>query len=463
MVAPSSENLAAALLGPGERLRELCFEARSRKWYSGEDLRAGVERHAQALASPRKALVLCFCDSTFESLTAYLGSLLAGHAVILADRDLDPALAANLVGPYRPDFIFGARTDPGPDYAALNGGSLWRATRPFEHCIHPHLAVLLSTSGSTGSPKLVRLSAANVLANATQIRAALAIGPADRAMAVLPMYYSYGLSVINSHLVAGASFALCGESLTSAEFWNVVRDQRCTSLAGVPYSFQVLRRLDLAKLDVPSLATLTQAGGRLEPNLISMFHEVMQSRRGRFFVMYGQTEATARMAVLPPDQVRANLGGVGYAVPGGEFRIEEGEIVYTGPNVMMGYASGPEDLARGDELRGRLRTSDLGYLNKAGCLFVTGRANRFCKVYGLRLNLDEVESMFRAHGPAAVVENGEGLVVYCEHGSDADFQSYSRQVARKLGLNPAVFRFQRVDSMPLTSRGKPDYRRLRAL
>jgi len=463
MVAPSSENLAAALLGPGERLRELCFETRSGTWYSGEDLRAGVERCAQLLALHRKAVVLCFCDSSFESLTAYLGSLLAGHAVILADRDLDPAMAANLIGWYRPDFVFGSRTGPGPDYAGLDGSPLWRAKQPFDHSIHPRLAVLLSTSGSTGSPKLVRLSAANVLANARQIRAALDIVPADRAMAVLPMYYSYGLSVINSHLVAGASFVLCGESLTSAEFWDVIRGQRCTSLAGVPYSFQVLRRLDLARLDVPSLATLTQAGGRLEPNLISLFHEVMESRSGRFFVMYGQTEATARMAVLPPDQVRVNLGGVGYAVPGGEFRIEEGEIVYTGPNVMMGYASGPEDLARGDELRGRLHTGDLGYLNEAGCLFVTGRTNRFCKVYGLRLNLDEIESMFRAHGPTAVVENGEGLLVYCEQGSDAEFQSRGRQVARKIGLNPAVFRFQRVDSMPLTSRGKPDYQRLRAL
>src|SRR5207244_3442012 len=139
--------------------------------------------------------------------------------------------------------------------------TLWRSRSPVEQTIHPDLALLLSTSGSTGSPKFVRLTRSNVEANAASICAALKIRPVDRAITSLPIHYSYGLSVLNTHLHSGAGVVLTDEGLISPAFWETFRVQECTSFAGVPYSYQILNRLDPDRLNVPSLDTMTQAGG----------------------------------------------------------------------------------------------------------------------------------------------------------------------------------------------------------
>jgi acyl-CoA synthetase (AMP-forming)/AMP-acid ligase II len=234
--------------------------------------------------------------------------------------------------------------------------------------------------------------------------------------------------------------------------------------------YQMLQRLNLEALNVPALRTMTQAGGKLQDSLIGKFHALMEQRGGRFLVMYGQTEATARMAVLPAESLPGKLGSVGKAIPGGSLALEkegravtapfaEGELVYTGPNVMMGYGSNREDLARGAGTD-RLYTGDLGHFDEDGFFYITGRNKRFAKVLGLRINLDEVESLLKANGPTAVVGGVEQLLVYCEYGGDQDFAAYAHSLGHQLKLHPSVFVFRRIDSMPLNSNGKPDYQRL---
>ena len=418
-----------------------------RRWTYAE-LRDEVQRRADRLSAPAKQLVFCLCQNDAETVLNYLASIESGHAVALVNAALHPDLRTSLVAQYDPDWL-------------LNGAD-WQRRDVAPREIHPKLALLLSTSGTTGSPKFVRLTEPNLLANARAIAEALGIGPGDRPISSLPLHYSYGLSVLNSHLVAGARILLTDEGVVSRRFWSLVREGECSSFAGVPYSYQVLARLDVDTLDVPALTTMTQAGGKLADELIAAFHEKMARRGGRFFVMYGQTEATARIAVLPAHELPRKLGSVGLALPGGRLDVNGGEVVYTGPNVMMGYAMSAQDLARGDERGSVLRTGDMGRLDGEGFLYVLGRAGRDVKIVGLRVNLDEVEVMLREHGPTAVVAAGDRLVIHCEYGDDAQFFHLRQELAERLGLAVRLLLFRRVDKLPTTSAGKIDYAGLRA-
>lgn len=420
------------------------YDAAAGRWWSREDMQCEIDRLADCLPGS-KALVFCFCRNDMASLLWYLGSLRAGHAVALLDANLAPELRDSLVAHYDPDCV------------ADGANPLLRRRKPTPGAIHPSLALLLSTSGSTGSPKFVRLTSASVHSNALSIQQALSIGASDCAITSLPMHYSYGLSVINSHLLSSGRFVLTNDGLMTPAFWSVFRQQQCTSLAGVPYSYQMLRRLKLDNLAVPSLRTLTQAGGKLQNELIAEFHAMITARGGRFYVMYGQTEATARISILPSEALPAKLGSAGLAIPGGQLRVDDGELVYHGPNVMMGYATTRQDLALGDTLAGTLRTGDSAYLDDDGYLFVTGRRKRDAKLFGLRLNLDEIETILRAHGPTAVIASDSGLRIFCEHGDEAVFARMRTELSSLLKVHHQAFHFERIPQLPLNANGKIDY------
>jgi acyl-CoA synthetase (AMP-forming)/AMP-acid ligase II len=446
------------------------YHAAKGLWWSYRDVYNSVIREQESLGSASKALVFNFCRNDEDSVFLYLAAFEAGHAVALLDDTLATEFKANLIGLYQPEFIASRTSIPCPGYEAVREW-LWRRTEPCGGSLHPDLSLLLSTSGSTGSPKFVRLTRRNVEANAASICETLAIKPSDRAITTLPMHYSYGLSVLNTHLLAGASVVLTDEGLLTAGFWESFRTLECTSLAGVPYSYQILNRLDPDRLNIPSLHTMTQAGGKLHNDLIAKFSAWMARRGGRFFVMYGQTEASPRIATLPSDALPAKLGSVGPPLAGGRVAIEvdgkltteprrTGELVYSGPNVMMGYATCRADLALGDVLGGELHTGDMAYLDEQGYIYMAGRSQRDAKLFGLRINLDEVENMLRVHGPTAVVSRDEKLCIYCEYGDEESFAQYRQELARRLKVHYAAFAFERVSKLPTTTSGKIDYQSL---
>jgi len=376
---------------------------------------------------PGRELVLVRCGPDAASAIGYLAALAAGHAVILLEAGADPAA---VVERYDPRFI------------VEHGQVAERDAVPVD--LHPDLRVLLSTSGSTGSPKLVRLTARNVLGNAESIVEYLGIDAGERAIASLPIPYSYGLSVLHSHLRAGASVVFTGHSVIRPEFWEEVRRHEVTSFAGVPYAYAMLERIGMRDMDLPSLRYMTQAGGRLDPEVALRY-----AARTRFFVMYGQTEATARIAYVPPERLAEKAGSIGIPIPGGRLRAEEGELVYEGPNVMLGYAEARDDLARGDELRGVLPTGDLGHADDDGFFYVTGRRKRIAKVYGQRVNLDEVEAA--VDGPAGAVAGEDRIDVYAERGADA------RALAARFRLPPRAVRVHELERLPVRPSGKIDY------
>jgi long-chain acyl-CoA synthetase len=317
--------------------------------------------------------------------------------------------------------------------------------------------VLLSTSGTTGSPRLVRLARRNLEANAASIAEYLEIDAGERAIASLPIHYSYGLSVLNSHLAAGASIVLTRESVIRPGFWEQAAAQGATSFAGVPYTYAMLERTGLLRTRAPkTLRTLTQAGGRLAPEAIVALHELMAERGGRLFVMYGQTEATARIAYVPPDALPDKAGTIGLPIPRGELRVDDGELVYRGPNVMLGYAEDRADLARGDDLGGELRTGDLGHRDDDGFFVVTGRSARIAKVFGLRVNLDEVEAAARRFGAVAAVDAGDAVRLFVE-GDAVDPREVRTHLADLMHVNSRAFDVHGIERLPTRGSGKIDY------
>lgn len=437
-----------------------------------------IDDYAPLFSRP-KALAFLFISPSIECIAAYLALLKQAHAVAIFDSSLHPALKQRLIDLYRPDFVMApAPQEPPPaDYlpvAHAHSASLavWRS--PGEHSptrLHPDLQLLLSTSGTTGSPKLIRLSQKNILSNAAAIVGYLDISPRERAITTLPYSYSYGLSVLHSHLLAGASVVLTQQSVVQAAFWSAADAYACTSMAGVPYTYQLLDRLGIEQQLPASLKTLTQAGGRLEPKLVVKFHHIMSQRNGRFVPMYGQTEATARIAYLPAHFLPEKAGAIGIAIPGGKLHLfdggqevleanKAGEIVYEGDNVMLGYATQPADLALGDLLHGRLETGDVGFRDDEGVYFLTGRLKRISKVYGQRINLDEIEATLSAHGRVAAVSDDTRILIYFE-APGVDFEACTQMLARLYHLAPATFECRELPHLPLTVSGKIDYTQLR--
>ncbi len=420
------------------------------------ELAERVDDLAVRLGTERRLVALTAANDP-DSLVAYLAALAGGHPLILLPEG-KPAALESLLAAYDPDVVM----------RSGNGGTVLEERRPgTRHELHPDLALLLSTSGSTGSPKLVRLSQANLQANAESIAEYLDIGPDDRAATTLPMSYCYGLSVINSHLLRGAGLVLTGLSVVDPCFWDLFRQQGATAFAAVPYTFELLERVGFADMELPGLRYVTQAGGRLAPESVRHYAELGRRNGWEFFVMYGQTEATARMAYLPPGLAAELPGAVGIPVPGGSFRIdpvpglEHGELVYTGPNVMLGYARSPADLAAGRTVT-ELRTGDLARKHPAGVYEVVGRRGRFVKIVGLRVDLGQVERLLADLGVrAASAGTDDGVVVAIE--GDHDAQLLGKVLAQGVGLPRAALEVHAVERLPRLATGKLDYQAVLAL
>lgn len=406
---------------------------------------------------PNRRLVALEAENTLPSLVVYLAALASCHPLLILPAGGGQA-AKTVVAAYDPDVVVRASHDE-PVFDVRR-----EETR---HELHPDLALLVSTSGSTGSPKLVRLAADSIQANAAAIAEYLQLRPGDTAATALPLSYCYGMSVVNSHLSVGATLALTDLSVVDPCFWELVRSEGVTSFAAVPYTFDLLDRVGFKDMAVPSLRYITQAGGRLDPERVRSYAELGQRRGWDLFVMYGQTEATARMAYLPPDLAARHPHAIGVPVPGGSFRLEpvpgleECELIYTGPNVMLGYAERPEDLALGRVIT-ELRTGDLAKRSTQGLFEIVGRRSRFVKVVGLRVDLGQVERLLADLGLNAAAAGSDELIVAAVEGGQ-DLALITKSLAQDLGVPRAAVRLHPVKALPRLTNGKPDYTAILAL
>lgn len=406
-----------------------------------------VERRTAELGANRR-LILLECANALEPLVTYLAALRGRHPVLLLPA-LDSTPAGRqwqrVMASYQPDLVVARRDDRWVDTVVRPGTC---------HDLHPDLAVLLGTSGSTGTPKLVRLSRENLRSNAAAIADYLHLDPSSRAATTLPMQYCYGLSVVNSHLHAGGSLWLTESSVVDPGFWEAFAQAGATSIAGVPYTFDLLARSGTDWLAQPGLRQVTQAGGRLAPAQVRELAQHSGLRGVEFYVMYGQTEATARMAYLPPGLAADRPECIGVPIDGGEFRIDDGELVYRGPNVMLGYAEGPEDLALGETLS-ELRTGDLAVQHDDGLFEIVGRRSRIAKLYGVRLDLELAEQVLAEHAVMARL-----VVVEDRLHAFVDDPAAAERVGDLLAEEHCVpahaTTVHVIEAFPQTGTGKPD-------
>jgi acyl-CoA synthetase (AMP-forming)/AMP-acid ligase II len=441
---------------------------------AGDALHSRVAGLAAALTALPPGAVFLPAPTSMATVLRYLGARRAGRAVMLLDPGDSPLRLARLTERFRPAVVLTPHAEAPAGYRPADvgaAGRAWLPSGPAQDC-HPDLCLLQTTSGSTGEAKLVRLGRAGVRANTDAVISALGITATQVAVTSLPLFYTYGLSVLNTHLAAGATTVIQPGSLLHETFWQHVDHYGVTSLAGVPHQYELLHRMGFDPRDHPSLRVLTQAGGRLPAHRITDFAERMAAVGGRMFILYGQTEAGPRMTTLPAEHIITKLGSVGPAIAGGRLTVLRpdgtetdepgvtGEVIYRGPNVMLGYAGRAADLARGDDCGGRLRTGDVGHLDADGYLYLAGRNRRVAKVFGVRLSLDDLERLAASHGPAAAVAADDTVRIWLAGVSPAVARQVSRELARSTRLHHTGFDVRPIPALPLLPNGKVDYRAL---
>lgn len=423
-----------------------------------------------------RCLAFILCRNTIGSLASYLACLDNKIVPLLLDSSLDKELYDNLQKTYKPQYIFTpADLTNGNNHVTFEKYHYTIIKTNFDekYSLNNSLALLLTTSGSTGSPKLVRLSCKNIRVNAESIVHYLELNDSERPITTLPMHYSYGLSIINSHLMVGATILLTSKSLMQKEFWNFFKTEGATSFGGVPYTYEILNKLRFIRMDLPSLRSMTQAGGKLSLELHKHFAQYASEKSKRFFVMYGQTEATARMAYLPYEKSLEKCGSMGMAIPGGELMLIDadgkeiiapdvmGELVYRGPNVTLGYAECCADLAKGNERHGVLVTGDMAKRDTDGFYYIAYRKKRFLKIFGNRVNLDETEWMIKSAFPdlnCACAGTDDNMYIFLTNKEMAsEVRTY---ISEKTKLNPSAFKTVVIDNIPKNETGKTLYVKL---
>jgi len=423
----------------------------------------------------KRSIVFCLCENTIGSLCGYFSFINNGIVPLMLDASINIDLLNNLIKIYDPNYLWLNNSMLGfyPDNIIIYSEYNYSLVQLNENKVESNdqLALLLTTSGSTGSPKLVRLSYENIKANALSIASYLGLSEDERPITSLPMHYSYGLSVINSHLVSGATILLSDKSIAQKEFWSFAKEQKASSMSGVPYTYEMLKRLRFFKMPLSYLKVLTQAGGKLSANLVKEYVDNAKKAEKRFIVMYGQTEATARMSYLPFEAASEKCGSIGIAIPGGAFKLIDedgkeitesnidGELVYSGKNVGLGYADCKDDLQKGDENKGELYTGDIAHRDKDGFYYITGRKKRFIKIYGNRVNLDATEQLIKEITPScACVGVDDKMLIYITDSTKSE--QIRNLLSHKTGLNNRAFVVMIISEIPKNLSGKVLYANL---
>lgn len=424
---------------------------------------------------PKRSLIFFLSANNAGGVAWTMGFLNAGIVPLLLDPNTDDTLLNHLISTYQPKYIClpdgQSNKFPYKVIAEEYGYKLLETDNEI-YSLNKELSHLLPTSGSTGSPKLVRHSYQNIEAAGLNISTFFEIDSNHRALMVLPLYYTMGLSMVLSHFYVGATILITDLSMTDRRFWDFMKTQRATSFTGVPYTFEILNLMHFFRMDLSSLKILTQGGGKMQKELNLKFAEYAKDKDIKWIATYGQTEGTARMAYLPPEYAISKVGSIGKAVPNGELSLidkegnpitspyTEGEMCYKGKNVTMGYALIKEDLELGDLRNGFIQTGDFAYFDDDGCYFIVGRMQRFIKLFGMRVGLDECEQIIKSKFPieCACVGTDEKMTVYIT--DKTLVQKVKEELIAKTRIMASSFIIIPIDSIPKNEAGKVLYSKL---
>lgn len=420
----------------------------------------------ELLKGVRRGVAIIACRKNFETVVLYCGCLRNNIVPLLVDAQMSRSAIIEMAKLYEAEYIFGDFDFSSDDYQIfkkLESVQLFLNKSSAED-LHNELALLLPTSGSTGDPKCVRLSASNIASSTESIVRYLELTSDRVSISSLPLHYTYGLSVLNCALESRSKFVLTGLSWLDRDFWHLVKDKRVTDLSGVPFMFEILKRVRLSEDIFNSLKCVNQAGGRLDPKLTKHFVTMFSKKNIVYLTMYGQTEASPRISYVPFDNAIDKVGSIGIPLDIGtletdaEDGVSEGELIYKGPNVCFGYAYGRSDLSLGDSNNGVLHTGDIGFIDSDGFATIVGRKKRFVKIFGISVNLDSLESMAREIVENSAVVGRDDLVVIVEAENRA--KELREKLLSKVNFPSRCLMCVSVEDLPYKSSGKLDYQKL---
>lgn len=433
-------------------------------------------REALSKTQPERELVFCLCENRVGALAGFLSLYDCKDVCLLLSAKIDKGLLDTLYETYKPSYFWMPESKAGEiqyevvyqfkDYVLCKTGN--KAPE-----LHPELSMLMTTSGTTGSPKLVRHKYGNIESNAKNVAQVFGWTPEERGIIDLPMQYTMGLNVICSHLYAGATVLLIEVNLMSPKYWSFIKEQKGSNFTGVPFSYEILNRLRFGRMDLPYLTTMAEGGGKLSDTLFKTFADMMAEKGKRFFATFGTTETSARLAFLPPEQATTHIGSIGKAIPEGKLILVDengneiaeagvdGELRYEGPNVTMGYGTCVEDLMKGDEFCGVYETGDIARKDEDGFYYIVGRKKRFLKLFGLRVSLDQSEKIIKdtlGIECACTGDDNQMLIYITQEGMKEEVKNL---ISEKTGLMAKSFEVREIESIPRFESGKINYKELK--
>lgn len=420
----------------------------------------------------KKKLVLMICRNTFESVIMYLFCLYNNNAVILLDFNINEEYLKKIIKNYKPTYLYlpfkiNLYLKNYKIIYSNTSFNLMEITNGVNYKVNKKLAVLIPTSGSTGNPKMVRLSYKNLDSNTLAISKYLKISNKDKTITSLSFNYSYGLSIINSHILKGAKIVLNEFSMFEKKFWDIVKNMNVNNFACVPYNIDILFKIGFFKSSYPNLKYITIAGGPLNVNL---WKDLIQKRKKlQIFVMYGQSEASPRISYLPSDMFDKKIGSIGIPIPGGKLKIKNknnykhnqfGELIYQGENVFLGYAKNYKSLLLNDLFKGILKTGDIAYKDSDGFYYLKGRIKRISKIFGLRINLDDIENKLLSKKINSICISNDKKIFIFMINSSKNIKINKNQVSELISLSSRFIEIKIIKEFPLTANNKIDYNSL---
>ena len=448
----------------------VCLINENKKYFSYDDILIKGKNLREKIKS--RSLIFVLAENNIEFLTAYISFFKKEIVQMLLNPKISTTFLNELIETYMPNYIFlpNSRTNDlksGEVLNELDNYKIIELNKNNSYSLNKELALLLGTSGSTGSKKFVRISYENIYHNTRDIVNFLKIDESHKTITTMPPFYTYGLSVINTHLFTGASILVTNARTIEKTFWKLMMDEKVCSFAGVPYFYEVLNKIKFDKINLPHIKYFTQAGGALRKDLIEYFLAYSEKNKKQFIVMYGQTEATARMTYLPYKMLKKKIGSVGIPIPGSKIHLmsdnskndKKGEIIYEGKNVSLGYAKNFADLIKEDQNKGRLKTGDLAVKDHEGYLYITGRKSRDIKLFGHRVSLDEIEQILfkKGYNCKCCGSDNKVTIFHTDSTYNGEILKY---ISKQTSIYLDCFTLKYIKEFPLNENGKASYEKL---
>ncbi len=426
--------------------------------YSYLDLQKDFNKFKKLKLS--NGLIINVCENEFGFLSGYISFLNLDLPQLLVDNDISEKYLLNIIKIYKPKYIFAPKqkTIFSENRIILENKNYNLYELNYKlYPIHKSIALLISTSGSTGSKKFVKLSFNNILDNTKNICKYLKLTKSDSTITTMSPAYSYGLSIINSHLLKNAKIVLTKKKIVEKKFWEIFKKNNITNFNGVPFIYEVLIKLGLDVFNTKSLKFFTSAGGMIDNHKLEKIIEFCEKKNFLFFSMYGQTEASPRISYIEYPKNKKKLGSIGKPIPGGKLSLKKKELIYKGKNIFCGYAENNQDLSKIIKYK-YLSTGDLGF-KKKGFYYLTGRKKRILKIFGYRISLDELENEILNSGhKCAIKGTDEKLLVFYEKKYSMKWILDYFVKQNKIPKNKIIFK--NIKKIPMTSNNKINYNKL---